>query len=338
MTRIVLYLLAASVYSSCSLSQQETKELSPIVQKAKETSLYTDAIDWTKVNAEYLRLTKGKNTVADKMDGYQFLLNSLGDPHASLRSVEDYSILVSYDGEIKSKDKRKRDGEFMKTVINSPNATFSAQDIDEEIGILKIIGIGPGDVKKQADEIRKGLLDLKEKGISKWIVDLRYNGGGNIDPMISGIAPLIGEGYIGGSAYLDKEMAREYRIENAQFYNYGRLACEMSNEPKINPDEKVVVLLSKYTISSGEMLAVAFKGRPNTRFIGEYSGGLTTGTGFDLIEDEVYLVIAQDIFCDRNKNVYNEHVDVDESIAFDHTATLELDKQIQRAIEWLNEE
>lgn len=297
--------------------------------------MYTDQIDWKKVNSKYHALVKGKNTTEEKKEAYQFLINSLKDKHANVRSAEDNSIVVSYTGETKNPDTRTFDADFLKNSVNNPNGKFSYQ-LKDDVGILKVVGIGPGDVKTQSDEIRAGLVELKKQGVKKWIVDLRSNGGGNIDPMISGLAPLIGEGKIGGSVNLKSETMIEFTIEDSQFFHYGRLVCGMKDEPQIDLDEKVVVLLSRYTISSGEMLAIAFKGRPNTHFIGEDSGGLTTGNGYDLIEEDgVYLVISQGVFSDRFDKPYLNKVKVDEHIPFDVSANMESDKQIKRAMEWL---
>ena len=72
----------------------------------------------------------------------------------------------------------------------------------------------------------------------------QINGGGNMEPMISGLAPLIGEGFIGG-AINNRNEIRDFKIENGQFFNYGRLSCEMDRNPQIDAKEKVAVLLSR---------------------------------------------------------------------------------------------
>lgn len=330
-----LLIVLILICNSCT-SSKKIRGLSPIVAKAKETSLYKNQIDWEKINQKYVQLTKDKKTIVEKKEGYQFLVNSMKDKHATIRSAKDFSILASYRGDVSSKEEREIDKKFFNKIINDVEAKFSYQKLGDNIGLLKVVGIGPGDVKKQAEEIREGLIELKREKVDKWIVDLRYNGGGNMEPMISGLAPLIGEGKIGGSVNLNNITLSELNIKDSQFFNFGRLACEMENRPTINSDEKVVVLLSRYTVSSGEMVAITFKGRPNTIFIGEGSGGLTTANGFDLIDEEVYLVISQGIFSDRNNVAYRERVEVDEYLEFDEWVKLEDDKQVQRAIDWLN--
>jgi len=320
--------------SSCANSQKEAITYHPIVQKAKETSLYSNKVDWAQVNAKFIALTKGEETVEAQKEGLQYLINSLGDKHAQIRSVKDYSAIVFYTGE---READARESEFINTVINDVSAKFSYQLLDNKVGYLRVVGIGPGNVKEQSDFIRAGLVNLKAEGVDKWIVDLRYNGGGNMEPMVSGLAPLIGEGYIGGAVNGQNEVTQVYKIENGQFNNYNRIACPMDNLPKIDSTEKVAVLLSRYTISSGEMLAIAFKGRANTKFIGEATAGYTTGNGFDPVNDEIALVISQDVFMDRNKVVYHGTVGVDETIEFGHMTDLVDDLQLERALEWLGE-
>lgn len=336
MKRIISILLVVLLFNSCK-SQNKSTVLHPIVLKAKETSLFTKQVNWEDVNNEFIKLTNGKESNEELKDGLQYLINSLGDKHGVFRSTIDHSIIVSYRGKTTHAEAvDKRDSEFVNTVINDISVKFSYQLLENGIGYLKVVGIGPGDVKTQASFIRNGLLALKKDGVEKWIVDLRSNGGGNVEPMISGLAPLIGEGFIGGGINNNEDI-RPFKIENGQFYNYNRLTCSMDDLPKIVPTEKVAVLLSRYTASSGEMLAIAFKGRKNTKFIGEATAGYTTGNGYDKVNDNLVMVISQDVFIDRNKVIYNDKVEVDEYIEFQHQVSINEDHQINRAMAWLNE-
>ncbi len=335
MKRIFQIVAVLLLCGACKAQSTQTN-YHPIVLKAKETSLYAKEIDWITVNKRFKVLAENKESVEDLKPALQYLINSLGDKHAAFRSPKDYSIIVQYTGAITQTDTVSLSLDFFNTVVNDVSARFSYQLLDTGIGYLKIVGIGPGDVQKQADFIREGILALKEKQVNKWIVDLRFNGGGNMEPMFCGLAPLIGEGFVGGAINNNGEM-RTYTIEAGNFINYGRLACEMETVPGIGADEKVAVLLSRYTISSGEMIAVAFKGRDQTQFIGEPTAGYTTGNGYDQISDDLAMVISQDVFMDRNKVVYREKVGVDVYSEFQHGVDLQEDNQIINAISWLNQ-
>ena len=319
--------------STLAYSQEIIYE--PIVLKAKETSLYTDKIDWEKVNTKFIELTKGKDNIEDMKEGLQYLLNSLGDKHATIRNPNNGSLIAYYTGPRDDTRLLEKRPDFFNNVINDINAKFSYQVLENNVAYLKVVGIGPGDIKKQSEEIRKGILETKAAGADKWIIDLRYNGGGNVNPMLSGLAPLLGDSKIGGAVNAKEEIVRTYKIENGQFYNHGSLACEMDALPIIDPSEKIAILTSRYTISSGELVAIAFKGRAQTVFIGEATGGYTTGNGFDIISDELALVISQDVFMDRNGVIYYQNVPVDIDSEFQHNTNLENDLQIQNALEWL---
>ena len=98
---------------------------------------------------------------------------------------------------------------------------------------------------------------------------------------------------------------------------------------------KVAVLLSRYTASSGELVAVAFKHRPFTRFIGEATAGFVTGNGYTPIHDEIIMMISETYFVDRMNIAYQKKVDVDEEMEFDHSVNDLNDPQIKRALEWI---
>lgn len=213
--------------------------MTPIVLQVKEASLYAERVDWKEVNTKFIELTKESE---DLQKGLQYLINSLGDKHATIRSTKNHAIVVSYTGEVEGED--IRESEFINTVINDVSATFSYKLLDNGIGYLRVVGIGGGVVKEQAEFIRNGLVELKKEGVSKWIVDVRYNGGGNIEPMIAGLSPLIGEGFVGGAINKRNEI-RDYKIENGQSCNYERLICEMDNLTDFDTNEKVAVLLSR---------------------------------------------------------------------------------------------
>lgn len=306
----------------------------PIVLKAKETSLYTDKVDWNKVNARFIELTEGKESIEDMKEGLQFLLNSLGDKHGTIRNPNTGAMIAYYTGPQDESGFIARRPDFHNNVISDINAKFSYEIMEDQVAYLKVVGIGPGDIKEQADAIRKGLIEAKIAGVNKWILDLRYNGGGNVNPMLSGLAPLLGNHSIGGAVNAQEEIIRTYKTQNGAFHNNGRIACEMDALPEIDPSEKIAVLLSRYTVSSGELVAIAFKGRDHTIFIGEPTAGYTTGNGFDQITDELALVISQDVFMDRDENIYYKNVPVDIESEFQHNTTLENDFQIQTALDW----
>ncbi len=331
---MISYLTALGLVISCANHDPQEILIDPIVKRISDTSLYADNVDWSAVNARYQELTQDKHTLSDLSQGLQYLLNATGDRHGAFRSADDFSIVAAYSGPADDSD--HRDPDFVNRIINDVSARFSHRALHSDVGYLRVVGIGPHrSIKENADEIRAGLDALASRGINRWIVDLRFNGGGNMNPMIAGLAPLLGDGYIGGSVDANGEAVRRYVIENGQFFDSGNLVSEMPNQPVIDRNQKVAVLLSRYTISSGELVAVAFKGRQNTVFIGEPSAGYTTATGYDQVRDDLFMMISQSVFVDRNGKTYDNRVGVDIPMNFEPTDTLSDDTQIQTAIRWL---
>ena len=334
---IIIQFLLLSVYGIAQSTFIPTNE---IVRKAQETSLYAKNVDWKKVDARFIEISKGRKDTKSLIPALQYLINELGDKHATIRSTKDYQILVSYTGPNKSKDNRKPD--YVNNVINDTEAKFGCQEYafhDGTYGHLNIVGIGGNaSVDDEATIMQNCIRQLKSTGTNKWIVDLRNNGGGNMNPMLAGMAPLFKDGFIGGGTDANNNLIHKYEIKDGNFYDTDRLVYDTKNRIMNCSTDPVVVLTSKYTISSGELVAVAFKGRPNTKFVGETTAGYTTGNGYEIITDELAMIISKSYFTDRNLVKYENNVGVDLEIPFEEGSNNMIDKQFNKARTWLSQQ
>ncbi len=321
------------LFTSLALSCQNTDISNiPALQIAKETSLYREEVNWDTIIPHYVRLSDSEK---GKTAQYEYLINSLGDEHGVFRDANTFQIIASYTKG--TGETREFDTKFFQEVINDASARFSFEEIEGKIGYLKVVGIGPQfPMEEDASLIQDAIAQLKERGITKWILDLRFNGGGNMNPMLSGLSALLGSGYIGGSSDKSGNELQSFRIEEGKFYDTGNLVIDLENPVPTEITDSVAVLLSKYTASSGELVAVTMKGRKNTRFFGERTQGLTTVTGFDKIDPETIMLISKAYYQDRNNRIYTNGVGVEEEIEFAEFAPFEEDKIIQRSIQWLN--
>lgn len=144
-----------------------------------------------------------------------------------------------------------------------------------------------------ANSIREALAKGLEAGARAWIVDLSGNRGGNMWPMLGGLSPLLGTEGVGRFRYRDGSSSA-WTLKSLEGIVEVR---DLGSVP-------VAVVTSGRTASSGEAVAVAFRGRPLTRsFGGPTSGYSTSNTTYKLADgSRLYLTTA--VFEDRNGNRY----------------------------------
>ncbi|WP_431215728.1 S41 family peptidase [Puia sp. P3] len=77
-----------------------------------------------------------------------------------------------------------------------------------------------------ADSLQTLIARLDSRNISRWIIDLRKNSGGNCWPMLAGIGPLLGDGVYGYFVSGDQRIPISYRDGSA----FPGPACSMPGE------------------------------------------------------------------------------------------------------------
>jgi C-terminal processing protease CtpA/Prc len=157
--------------------------------------------------------------------------------------------------------------------------------------------------------------------ICGWVVDLRRNVGGNMWPMLHAVRPILGEG-------------------NPFTYRYGK--GPGSQEPVYllkQPNPAIAVLTSRLTVSSGELLTVAFRGPSATRTFGEATSGLSTSNMNYPLVDGAMLVVTTSRAADRTGRVYDGPIQPDQPVDIDWARIgTDDDPVIRVASSWLREQ
>ena len=327
-------------FTSIALGQNNTTNyslvLDSILQVTEEISYYADTVDWKKIRTEAHLISPNPSTVDDLAPACEYILNQLGDRHGGIRRTSDYSYLAHFtDYKNKSKTEDREFSQEHYQIVNDLDARFEYELLANNIAYLKVVGIGPNvDGQKEAERIRTAISEFHEQKIEKWIIDLRFNGGGNINVMMAGLAPLFDSTEVMNVLDKNKEIQIRAEIKNNNFY-YGQVNAFplLDNTKLLNP--KIAILTSRWTVSSGEIVAVAFKGQKDTKFFGERTGGLTTNNSWNIINDEIIVVISTGIYCDRNNVPYPNYVDIDQAIEFEIDLDKSKDKAINAASNWL---
>lgn len=328
----LLVLISASLAAGATTPPPHVQQaLSRVLARAESASLYRDRVKWPALRAEVQRLADTAQSIPALAPALRYMLRTLGDEHGRVfyggRPIAYYygapqPHLAGFDPELNNK------------VQSAAAFPFRAAMVARTVGYVRIVGLPMGDNLAMAKQIEDAVCGLRAKGASRWIVDLRYNGGGNLNPMAEGIAAILGDGPVGGNKGLTPQEEGVWTIERGDFVNEG-YSVHLPNGCTLPTGSKVAVLTSLYTASSGEALAVMFKGRTNTRFFGGKTLGMITVTDWTVINDSTAMTISVGYYRDRTGRVYDRFVDVDEDLAFTPTEALDTDAGVQRARAWL---
>lgn len=299
----------------------------------KQQALHADKVDWNKVDAKVAELTADAASAKDTYDAIHFVLAQLGDNHSFLVAPDARRTAI-----------RRDDSADRKLVSRRSRAQSGIYDDGPcKIGsiVLPAFGGATGGARATnfAQTVRTTIMEFQSQNVGRWIIDLRGNDGGNMWPMLVALGPLIGVGKLG--SFVGRNFSTPW------FYESGAAGVEITTRRKtllkvvdaLKDDEvsshPVAVLLDGETASSGEAIAISFKGRPKTVFIGESTRGLTTannqirlGAGATL-----YLTIAVD--ADREGNIYDSGVHPDMLIKSDGLS-VNGDAVFDEAVKWLS--
>jgi carboxyl-terminal processing protease len=329
---LVLAMYPLSIFSQDSLIRAN---LDRIITVAQTTSLYRENVDWEAVRDSMFQLAADAKEIPQLAPAFNYLLESIQDEHGRIY-LNNQVLAYYYSGELKEHQKAF-DLTTFQQVQSGVEYPFRAEMIGERIGYIRIAGLGMGDNQQLAKSIEDEVCRLMDAGADRWIVDLRFNGGGNLNPMVEGLAAIIGDGLAGGAKGVVPADDAAWEILSGDFFNNG-YSIRMPNTCSYNSPPKVAVLTSLYTASSGEALAVIFKGRERTRFFGGNTLGLVTGTNWEMINEQLVLSISTNYFQDRTGKVYQKYVDVDEEITYPFDPKVLIDPCVRQSVSWLLED
>jgi hypothetical protein len=265
-----------------------------------------NSIGWESLVTE----AKSKLAVANTCsDSYAIIEGCFNKMKANHSFIIPLSKTAAYANDTSCSKRKPLPGEMMGEIKGS----FADKDI-AYLSVPWVCTTNPVICTMVADSLQKLIATLDEKGISKWIIDLRMNKGGNCWPMLAGIGPLIGNNLCGYFVLSNSKAPISYREGNAM--NGNKIICGVSGKAYTTKKTQkyIAVLVGPNTSSSGELVALAFKGLPNTALFGEPTAGFTTAnTSFDLL-DKSMLVLTVGMEADRGGHLCYGKIIPDEII------------------------
>jgi carboxyl-terminal processing protease len=294
-----------------------------LVQEALEiiqtNALGRSNIDWANLKPQWLKEASAYSDLSSAHDLIRRVLSQLGDNHSHLVKAAETLAEAGFDPD---------------------NPIPSGVLLHGNVGVIEIpehVGDGTlGEGRNYATTVQGILYDLEHQGASAWIIDLRRNGGGNMWPMLAGLAPLLDRETLGAFVYPHENERNPWRYDGEKLWIGEYVMVEAKTRPLQNLTAPLAILTSRKTLSSGEAVLISFLGRPNTRTFGEPTGGLPTANAPFQLCDKSWLMLTTALEADRLGRIYKTSIPPDVRVEIDWSKIGQADDPVLlEANEWL---
>ncbi len=303
-------------------------------------------MDWPRIRKEALARAAHAESTVDTYDAIRFALASLGDHHSSLQLTPALQALES----------QRKGGHGSDPESNASSTSFSPyvgryepeghieQFNAKPFALLVVPKCSPANDGQFAEfetKLQRIIAELDKSHPLGWIVDLRGNVGGNMWPMLAGVGPLVGE---------SDDLGEFFDSNGHSVWTYRKGVAAESDNGKITPypavegppyklasAPNIAVLIDRSTGSSGEALAIAFRGRSHTRFFGEHTAGVSTVNEMFALSDGAIMWLTIGTQADRSGRQYPDGLAPDEFVeGGDKVLAPAQDPVVQASLHWLN--
>ncbi len=344
----VTAVLALGACASTSPPASATSALHPqplareTVEAIKTNALLEGNIDW---NATLRRIESAEPAMSP-VEAVRAVLAAYGDPHAKYQTADEARAWQS------GRAQPATAGDAQNSSNRAVSAAESAPRIpdgpwgnmlDAQTGYIGLPPCGTGDPKGlwlYAETCRGLVVSMAAAGATRWVIDFRLNGGGNIWPMLVGLQPLLGDG-VQFRSIMPKGIEQKFGLTGSVgWIDHGSgtvVNFEIAHAESPSRDvrrDRVAVLTGPWTMSSGEMMTVAFLSRGDVRTFGEPTAGLTTITGFFPLSDGSVLVLPTGRVATASGRGFAGRIEPDERVALGDWPQQD-DELVKAAHEWL---
>lgn len=155
-----------------------------------------------------------------------------------------------------------------------------------------------------------------------WVIDLRFNTGGNLFTMLAAVSPLLDDGDV--EAFSDRDGASSYVNVTGNTVTWdGKVWGSFPGELLKFQDRPIAILQSSSTASAAESVIVAFAGQEGVETFGSQTGGFTTVNDGFALPDGAYVTLSFALMGDRDGNIYEGPIAADHPTSDPGNATLQ---------------
>lgn len=301
----------------------------------KLNNVHSKNADWLNIDKGFAKKLETAKNDMDSIKSFVYVFEQLNDYHSAVIYKGNYiTNYPTFD------DSTLKYLSPLVTLSNQQIGKFTAEILSDKYLYLQVPGIeAMGEnvsvfAQMLSDTLSK-YLNKKTKGL---VLDLRLNGGGQFSSMVSGLAPLLGNKYIGGGVNSDSIQTMTFTLKNGNIHMNNYQMTTIKHKLNLNLEGlPVAIIIGPATRSSGSILGISFKGRPKTIFIGENTAsGYTTSNNYFPLGDNLFLNISTTNSIDRNNKVYKDVVEPDIIIkGDDNFNSIKDDNKVKVALQWL---
>jgi carboxyl-terminal processing protease len=289
--------------------RQKAEQLLDEVLGFMEKNYYRkDEVSWTSLTARAKEQLRAAGSCDDAYSTVSWCLRQLNEPHSFIMAPEKAARYAGEDAPPPGP------GDLSDLV-----GEIKGEWLQDSIAYLTIPWISTKDsliCQRIADSLQTVIARLDSRNISRWIIDLRQNSGGNCWPMLAGIGPLLGDGIFGYFVGSGERIPIAYYDGSA--FQGRHIRCQVSDNHGYrtrSARKSIVVLTSRRTVSAGEIVALAFKGRQQTWLIGQPTAGLTTANATYSLSDRSMLVLTVCQEADRSGRICEGSIQPDQLVS-----------------------
>ncbi|MEU4125359.1 S41 family peptidase [Streptomyces virginiae] len=302
---------------SADMSAAAELYLTHVLDLLQSKSIDKKKVDWPQVRRQAFAEADGARTTADTYDAIDLAVKAVDNPHTFFLRPDRAGALVP-SPEVPG--------------TGAPPQVPSGRLLGQRIGYVSLPATEkiPGYARAGARAVRT----VDASGPCGWIVDLRGDSGGAVWPKLDVLAPLLGDGRLGGFVDADGNEAA-WALDKGQLSVDGEVIPKdlppsiETGESGIDdyvthnayvlkrPRPPVAVLTGPETASAGEAALIAFRGRPESRSFGLPTAGLATGNASYPLNDGALLLVTEAVDVDRTGRRYaNTPIAPDVRVAF----------------------
>ncbi len=301
--------------------------------------LFTDRVDWDTLKPWISFQALESTNLEASLQHCSTLFDKIGGNHCQVFSETGWYASTLNKG---LQREEFSDNLLIKYQEHMKNPAVEVQVLENKFGYLLLPGmlllnVSQDSLDRKSQEIYDAILGLHQShDIEGWIIDLRFNIGGNSYPMLAALYHLIGDNIVYTLLNGAQEVAVPHTLADGAFFSGQKKETEVRSRQRPQTELPVAIIVGKMTASAGENVVLGFRGRKNVVIIGEETYGFLTGNDLVELPFGIKMAMTTGYLADRSGTYTPTIIPQIEVIKEDNFKELLKDRNILEAIQFID--